>query len=40
MKQVLLNNGQIVVEDLPAPVVKSGEVLVQTAFSLISVGTE
>jgi len=40
MKQVLLNNGQIVVEDLPAPVIKSGEVLVQTAFSFISAGTE
>jgi len=40
MKQVLLNNGQIVVENLPAPAIKSGEVLVQTVFSLISAGTE
>ena len=40
MKQVLLSNGEIIVEDLPAPTVKNGEVLIKTAFSLISAGTE
>ena len=40
MKQVLLSQGEIIVEDLPVPTIKSGEVLVKTAFSLISAGTE
>jgi len=40
MKQVLLSQGEIIVEDVPAPTIKSGEVLVKTAFSLISAGTE
>ena len=40
MKQVLLYNGEIIVEDLPLPTIKNGEVLVKTAFSLISAGTE
>ena len=40
MKQVLLKNGDILVEDLPVPVLKNGEILVETVFSLISAGTE
>jgi len=40
MKQVLLSQGEIIVEDLPVPTVKDGEVLIKTAFSLISAGTE
>ena len=42
MKQVLenLRNGDIRVEDVPAPVVKPGFVLVQNHYSVISKGTE
>jgi len=40
MKQVLLSQGEIMVEDVPVPTIKSGEVLVKTTFSLISAGTE
>jgi len=40
MKQVLLSSGQIVVEEVPVPIIRPGEVLVQTVFSLISAGTE
>ena len=40
MKQVLLHKGEITVENLPTPTLKDGEILVQTAFSLISAGTE
>jgi len=40
MKQVLLHNGEIKVEEIPLPTIKSGEILVKTAFSLISSGTE
>ncbi|MCX6722833.1 MAG: Gfo/Idh/MocA family oxidoreductase [Candidatus Staskawiczbacteria bacterium] len=40
MKQILLYKGEIIVEDLPAPTIKNGEVLIKTAFSLISSGTE
>ncbi len=40
MKQVLLSNKQILVEDIPIPTPKKREVLVKTAFSLISTGTE
>src|ERR1043165_4630999 len=42
MKQVLQNtrSGEITVEDIPAPTLQPGRVLVRTAASLISAGTE
>lgn len=40
MKQVLVRKGRVMVEDLPAPLVGMGNVLVEVAYSLISTGTE
>lgn len=40
MKQILLQNGRPVVEEVPQPVVEAGCILVSTAFSAISSGTE
>lgn len=40
MKQVLIKKGQAFVEDVPAPDVDKGTVLVQVLYSCISVGTE
>lgn len=40
MKQVLIKQGQAVVEDIPAPLVEPGKVLVRVDHSCISVGTE
>src|SRR6266850_340083 len=42
MKQVVQNfrSGQLKVEELPPPALRPGGVLVRTAFSLISAGTE
>ncbi|MCV4639027.1 hypothetical protein OFB62_27375, partial [Escherichia coli] len=41
MKQVLRKGfTKVVVEDIPAPRPTSGKVIIQTAFSLISPGTE
>ena len=40
MKQVLLKQGGVVVEEVPAPQATPGRVLVRTAYSCISVGTE
>ena len=40
MKQVLIKQGQVVVEDIPAPQVAPGTVLVRVKFSSISAGTE
>lgn len=42
MKQVVQNykSGELALLDVPAPAVKSGGVLVRTAYSLISTGTE
>lgn len=40
MKQVLLKQGGVVVEDVPAPQAEAGCVLVRAAFSCVSVGTE
>lgn len=42
MKQVLQNlqNGDVILEDVPAPKVRPGHVLVRTVRSLISIGTE
>jgi predicted dehydrogenase/threonine dehydrogenase-like Zn-dependent dehydrogenase len=40
MKQVLIKKGQIYTEQIPSPVAEEGMVLVQTAYSCISAGTE
>jgi predicted dehydrogenase/threonine dehydrogenase-like Zn-dependent dehydrogenase len=42
MKQIIqdLKNGNTILEEVPAPVVKSGQVLIQTTRSLVSLGTE
>ena len=40
MKQVLIRRGRVVVEEMPAPVCGENDVLVRTAYSLISPGTE
>jgi predicted dehydrogenase/threonine dehydrogenase-like Zn-dependent dehydrogenase len=40
MKQVLLRQGGVAVEEVPAPVVEAGTVLVRVHHSCISVGTE
>lgn len=40
MKQVLVKRGRVQVEDVPAPLVGEGKVLVEVAYSLISTGTD
>jgi NADPH:quinone reductase-like Zn-dependent oxidoreductase len=40
MKQILLTKGQVLVEEVPAPVVDKGSLLVKVKYSLISTGTE
>ena len=42
MKSVLQNvkTGVIAVDDIPAPALRSGTVLVRNAYSLVSAGTE
>ena len=40
MRQVLIRRGQVTVENVPAPIVEDGHVLVEVAYSLISAGTE
>ncbi len=40
MKQVLIKKGKAIVEEVPAPSVERGTVLVETAYSCISIGTE
>jgi predicted dehydrogenase/threonine dehydrogenase-like Zn-dependent dehydrogenase len=40
MKQILLQQGKLIVADVPAPQAEPGGVLVRTAASCISVGTE
>lgn len=40
MKQVLIKQGQIVVEHIPAPQVEPEALLVRVKFSSISAGTE
>ena len=40
MKQVVLRNGQAIVEEVPAPALFPGSVLVRVAFSCVSPGTE
>jgi len=40
MKQVLLKKGEIVIEEVPAPILKENSVLIKVAYSVISPGTE
>lgn len=40
MKQVLIRQGQAIVEDVPAPMVEPGTALVRVRYSCISTGTE
>lgn len=42
MKQIIqdLSSGDTILEDIPAPLVKPGQVLIQTTRSLVSLGTE
>ncbi len=40
MKQVLVHQGQIIIEDIPAPLLEEGFLLVEVAYSLLSAGTE
>jgi len=40
MKQVLLLEGKAILEEVPAPSVEPGAVLVRTAYSVLSAGTE
>lgn len=40
MKRVFAHKGQAIVRDVPEPELRPGEVLVQTAYSAISAGTE
>lgn len=40
MKQILIQKGQVSIEDVPAPQVEAGTVLVAVSHSCISVGTE
>ena len=42
MKQIIqdLSSGHTILEDIPAPLVKPGHVLIQTTRSLVSLGTE
>ncbi len=40
MRQVLIRRGQVSVENVPAPLVEDGHILVEVAYSLISAGTE
>ena len=35
-----LNNGNTILEEVPAPFIKPGHVLIQTTRSLVSLGTE
>jgi len=42
MKQIIqdLKNGKTILEEVPAPLVKAGQVLIRTSRSLVSLGTE
>jgi predicted dehydrogenase/threonine dehydrogenase-like Zn-dependent dehydrogenase len=42
MKQIIqdLSSGETILEEVPAPIVKPGQVLIQTTKSLVSLGTE
>ncbi|MCK4830575.1 oxidoreductase, partial [bacterium] len=40
MRQVLLKKGQVIVGEVPAPIIRDKSILVQVAYSCISTGTE
>ncbi|MBI4994746.1 Gfo/Idh/MocA family oxidoreductase [Candidatus Peregrinibacteria bacterium] len=40
MKQILVQKGNIIIEELPAPAISDNEILVKTHYSLVSTGTE
>ena len=42
MKQIIqdLNSGETILEEIPAPVVRAGHILIETTRSLVSLGTE
>ena len=40
MKQVFFRHGEVIVDDVPPPAAETGCVLVRTAFSCVSPGTE
>lgn len=40
MQQLLIQNGKIFIEEIPAPSIKAGHILVKVSHSLISTGTE
>lgn len=40
MKQLFVKKGQIIIEDVPAPVISDGAILMRLNYSLISPGTE
>ncbi|MBC8228138.1 hypothetical protein H8E77_01155 [bacterium] len=40
MKQLFVKKGQVIIEDVPPPLVDDGSVLVEVKYSLISAGTE
>ena len=42
MKQIVQNlkNGQTILEELPAPIIGNGQVLIKSTRSLVSLGTE
>jgi len=40
MKQILINKGEITIDEVPAPTVANNSVLVKVGYSLISAGTE
>lgn len=40
MKQVLIKQGKVILEDVPAPAIEPATVLVRVGFSCISIGTE
>ena len=40
MKQLLAQKGRVVIEEIPAPLVEPGTVLVQVSHSCVSIGTE
>jgi hypothetical protein len=40
MKQVLVNRGEVIVDEVPAPIITENSILVRVSYSLISAGTE
>ena len=40
MKQVFIKRGQVLVEEVPAPICDDNSLLIEVAYSLISSGTE